>query len=42
MARANLSDHAGVPAIPRRLGRPDSTKLDDFWEASPDAAQHAT
>jgi mannose-6-phosphate isomerase-like protein (cupin superfamily) len=28
-------------AISQRLGRSDSTKLDDFWEASPDAAQHA-
>ena len=27
-------------AISRNLGRSDSTKLDDFWEASPDAAQH--
>ena len=26
-------------AISRRLGRNDATKLDDFWEASPDAAQ---
>ena len=28
-------------AVSRRLGRGDSTKLDDFWEASPDARQHA-
>jgi mannose-6-phosphate isomerase-like protein (cupin superfamily) len=28
-------------AISRQLGRGDSTKLDDFWEASPQAAQHA-
>jgi mannose-6-phosphate isomerase-like protein (cupin superfamily) len=28
-------------AISVRLGRRDSTKLDDFWEASPEAAQHA-
>jgi mannose-6-phosphate isomerase-like protein (cupin superfamily) len=27
-------------AISRRLGRGDATKLDDFWEASPDAEQH--
>ena len=27
-------------AISPRLGRSDSTKLDDFWEASPEAAQH--
>jgi uncharacterized cupin superfamily protein len=26
-------------AVSRRLGRGDATKLDDFWEASPDAAQ---
>ena len=26
-------------AVSRRLGRRDATKLDDFWEASPDAAQ---
>ena len=26
-------------AVSRRLGRHDATKLDDFWEASPDAAQ---
>ena len=28
-------------AISRNLGRSDSTKLDDFWEASSEAAQHA-
>jgi mannose-6-phosphate isomerase-like protein (cupin superfamily) len=28
-------------AISRNLGRGDATKLDDFWEASPQAAQHA-
>ena len=27
-------------AISRQLGRRDSTKLDDFWEASPEARQH--
>jgi len=27
-------------AISRRLGREDATKIDDFWEASPAAAQH--
>lgn len=27
-------------AVSRRLGHHDATKLDDFWEASPDAAQH--
>jgi mannose-6-phosphate isomerase-like protein (cupin superfamily) len=26
-------------AISRRLGHGDATKIDDFWEASPDAAQ---
>ena len=26
-------------AISRNLGKRDATKLDDFWEASPDAAQ---
>ena len=26
-------------ALSRQLGRSDSTKLDDFWEASPDARQ---
>jgi mannose-6-phosphate isomerase-like protein (cupin superfamily) len=29
-------------AISRQLGRSDSTKLDDFWEASPDARQGAS
>jgi mannose-6-phosphate isomerase-like protein (cupin superfamily) len=28
-------------AVSLRLGRSDSTKLDDFWAASPDARQHA-
>lgn len=28
-------------AVSQRLGRSDSTKLDDFWEASPEARQHA-
>jgi mannose-6-phosphate isomerase-like protein (cupin superfamily) len=27
-------------AISRQLGRGDATKLDDFWEASPQARQH--
>jgi mannose-6-phosphate isomerase-like protein (cupin superfamily) len=27
-------------AVSRRLGRGDATKIDDFWEASPEAAQH--
>ena len=26
-------------AVSRRLGRQDAEKIDDFWEASPDAAQ---
>lgn len=26
-------------AVSRRLGRGDATKIDDFWEASPQAAQ---
>jgi mannose-6-phosphate isomerase-like protein (cupin superfamily) len=26
-------------AISKQLGRSDSTKIDEFWEASPDAAQ---
>jgi mannose-6-phosphate isomerase-like protein (cupin superfamily) len=29
-------------AVSRRLGRQDAVKLDDFWEASPDAAQKRT
>jgi mannose-6-phosphate isomerase-like protein (cupin superfamily) len=28
-------------ALSRQLGRGDATKLDDFWEASPDARQTA-
>jgi mannose-6-phosphate isomerase-like protein (cupin superfamily) len=28
-------------AVSRQLGRSDSTKLDDFWAASPDARQQA-
>ena len=27
-------------AISVQLGRSDSTKLDNFWEASPEASQH--
>ena len=27
-------------AVSRRIDHPDSTKIDEFWEASPDAAQH--
>jgi hypothetical protein len=26
-------------ALSRRLGKHDATKIDEFWEASPDAAQ---
>jgi hypothetical protein len=29
-------------AISRRLDHGDATKIDDFWEASPRAAQHRT
>jgi mannose-6-phosphate isomerase-like protein (cupin superfamily) len=28
-------------AVSRRIARADATKIDDFWEASPDASQHA-
>jgi mannose-6-phosphate isomerase-like protein (cupin superfamily) len=28
-------------AISRRIGHGDATKIDEFWEASPDARQHA-
>lgn len=28
-------------AISRKIDRNDATKIDDFWEASPDARQHA-
>jgi mannose-6-phosphate isomerase-like protein (cupin superfamily) len=27
-------------AVSRRIDRRDATKIDDFWEASPDARQH--
>ena len=27
-------------AVSRRLGHGDATKIDEFWEASPGAAQH--
>ena len=27
-------------AVSRRVDRSDATKIDDFWEASPDAVQH--
>ncbi len=27
-------------AVSRKIGHADATKLDDFWPASPDAAQH--
>jgi quercetin dioxygenase-like cupin family protein len=37
----NLGDEpVEMWAVSRQLGRPDATKIDDFWEASPDAAQH--
>ena len=28
-------------AISRKIGHGDATKVDDFWEASPHARQHA-
>jgi hypothetical protein len=28
-------------AISRKIDHGDATKLDDFWEASPDARRHA-
>jgi mannose-6-phosphate isomerase-like protein (cupin superfamily) len=28
-------------AISRKIDRSDATKIDDFWEASPEARQHA-
>jgi mannose-6-phosphate isomerase-like protein (cupin superfamily) len=37
----NLGDEpVELWAVSRQLGRPDATKIDEFWEASPDAAQH--
>ena len=27
-------------AVSKQLGRQDATKIDEFWEASPEAAQH--
>ena len=37
----NLGDEpVEMWALSRQLGRPDATKIDEFWEASPDAAQH--
>ena len=35
-------DPVEIWAISRQLGRSDSTKLDDFWEASPDARQRTS
>ena len=36
----NLGDETvELWAISRRLGRHDATKIDEFWDASPDAAQ---
>ncbi len=36
----NLGDEpVEVWAMSRQLGRPDATKIDEFWEASPEAAQ---
>jgi mannose-6-phosphate isomerase-like protein (cupin superfamily) len=37
----NLGDEpVEVWAMSRQLGRQDATKIDEFWEASPEAAQH--
>jgi len=37
----NLGDEpVEMWALSRQLGRPDATKIDEFWEASPEAAQH--
>ena len=37
----NLGDEpVEMWALSRNLGRHDATKIDDFWEASPEAAQH--
>ena len=35
-------DPVEIWALSRQLGRSDSTKLDDLWDASPDASQRAT
>lgn len=35
------AEPAEMWAVSRRLGRADARKIDDFWAASPDAAQHA-
>ena len=36
----NLGDEpVEVWAMSRQLGHPDATKIDEFWEASPEAAQ---
>lgn len=38
----NLGDETvEMWAISKQLGRSDSEKIDDFWEASPEAVQHA-
>jgi mannose-6-phosphate isomerase-like protein (cupin superfamily) len=37
----NLGDEpVEVWAMSRQLGRQDATKIDEFWEASPEATQH--
>ena len=37
----NLGDEpVEVWAMSRQLGRQDATKIDEFWDASPEAAQH--
>jgi mannose-6-phosphate isomerase-like protein (cupin superfamily) len=38
----NLGDEpVDLWAISRKIERSDATKIDDFWEASPEARQHA-
>jgi quercetin dioxygenase-like cupin family protein len=39
--RNESDDPVEMWAISRQIDRSDSTKIDDFWEASPDARQHA-
>ena len=37
--RNECDEPVGIWGVSRRLGRRDATKIDDFWEASPDAVQ---
>jgi mannose-6-phosphate isomerase-like protein (cupin superfamily) len=39
--RNESDDPVEMWAISRQIDHSDATKLDDFWEASPDARQHA-